>query len=90
MFLVGFPVELNNRVPATQARFPQLRVIERFCVKVFTNYLLSVLLERQYRHFRFSTFPFFCRNSWREGLTRGLAQGCSAKKRGVGTAFPGT
>jgi len=31
-FLVGSPVEINNRVPASQARFPQSRVIESFCV----------------------------------------------------------
>jgi len=33
MFSVGSPVEINNPVPASQARFPQFRVIERFCVE---------------------------------------------------------
>jgi len=33
MCLVGSPVEINNRVPANQARFPRLLVIERFCVE---------------------------------------------------------
>ena len=28
-FLVGLTVEINNPVPASQARFPQFRVIER-------------------------------------------------------------
>jgi len=32
-FLVGSPVKINNRVPVSQARFPQFRVIERFCVE---------------------------------------------------------
>jgi len=32
-FSVGSPVEINNRVPANQARFPQFRVSERFCVE---------------------------------------------------------
>jgi len=31
--LGGSPVEINNRVPASQARFPQFRGNERFCVK---------------------------------------------------------
>jgi len=33
MFLVGSPVEIYNPVPKSQARFPQFRVIESFCVK---------------------------------------------------------
>jgi len=32
-FLVASPVEINDRVPASQARFPQFSVIERFCVE---------------------------------------------------------
>jgi len=32
MFLVGFLVEINNRLPASQAQFPQFHVIECFCV----------------------------------------------------------
>jgi len=31
--LFGLPVEINNRVPAGQARFQQFRVTERFCVE---------------------------------------------------------
>jgi len=31
-FLGGSPVE-NSRAPASQARIPQFRVIERFCVE---------------------------------------------------------
>jgi len=34
-------------------------------------YLLTVLLERQYRHLRLSAFPFFPRNRRRWGLTGG-------------------
>jgi len=29
----GSPVEINNRVPASQVRFPQFHVIEHFCVE---------------------------------------------------------
>jgi len=29
-FSVGFPLEINNLVPAGQAQFPQFRVIELF------------------------------------------------------------
>jgi len=32
-FSVGSSVKINNRVPASQARFPQFRGIERFCVE---------------------------------------------------------
>jgi len=32
-FLIGSPVEINNRVPGSQAPFPQFRVIERFFVE---------------------------------------------------------
>jgi len=32
-FLFGLPDEVNNRYPASQARFPQFRVIESFCVE---------------------------------------------------------
>ena len=30
---VGLPVAVNNPVPASQVRFQQFRVIERFCVE---------------------------------------------------------
>jgi len=32
-FSSGLPVEINNPVPARQARFPKFHVIERFCVE---------------------------------------------------------
>jgi len=32
-FLAGSPVEINNCVPTSQARYPQFRVTERFCVE---------------------------------------------------------
>jgi len=32
-FSVGLPVEINIPVPASQVRFQQFRVIERFCVE---------------------------------------------------------
>ena len=32
-FSVGSPVEVKNRVPASQAQFQQFCVIERFCVE---------------------------------------------------------
>jgi len=32
-FLVGLPAKINNPVPASQARFEQFRVIERFWVE---------------------------------------------------------
>jgi len=28
-----FPAKINNLVPASQARFPQFRVIKRFCIE---------------------------------------------------------
>jgi len=33
MFSIDSPVEIKNPVPASQARFPQFRVIESFCIK---------------------------------------------------------
>jgi len=33
MFSVGSPVEINNRDPANQTRFPQFRINKRFCVE---------------------------------------------------------
>jgi len=32
-FPYGLPAKINNPVPASQARFEQFRVIERFCVE---------------------------------------------------------
>jgi len=32
-FLVGLPAKINNPLPASQIRFRQFRVIERFCVE---------------------------------------------------------
>jgi len=32
-FTVGLSMEIKNPAPASQARFPQLRVIECFCVE---------------------------------------------------------
>jgi len=32
-FSVGLPAKINNAVPASQVRFQQFRVIERFCVQ---------------------------------------------------------
>jgi len=32
-FSVGLPAKINKPVPASQARFQQLRIIERFCVE---------------------------------------------------------
>jgi len=33
MFLVDSPVEINNRVPASHARFAQFCIIELFCAE---------------------------------------------------------
>jgi len=82
-FSVGLPAKMNNHVPASPVRFQHFRVIERFRV-VSSNkrsdrvrhssndlaFLLTVLLERQYRHFRIfanrlNAFRFFPRNSGR-------------------------
>jgi len=32
-FLVGLPAKIDNPVPASQVRFQQFRVIERFCIE---------------------------------------------------------
>ena len=32
-FPVGLPAKINNPVPASQVRFEQFRVIERFCAE---------------------------------------------------------
>jgi len=36
-FPLGSPLEINNPVPASQAQFPQFRVIELFASKVATS-----------------------------------------------------
>ena len=76
LLLVGWVI-WNNK--------PLAIVIERFSVESsnkrsdrgsvqqgFTNYLLIVLSERQYHHFRLSAFPFFLSNSGRWGFASGL------------------
>jgi len=64
-FSVGLPAKINYPVPAShQVRFQPLRVIERFCVESSNlstmivghssndlEFLLTVHVERQYRHF---------------------------------------
>ena len=67
-FWVGLPVEMSNSVPASQVvlRFQLFRVIDRFCVEgrnkrsdheafivMISTFSLTVLSERQNRHFRF-------------------------------------
>jgi len=37
-FSTYFPVEIHNPVPASQVRFPQFRVSERFCVEGSNTY----------------------------------------------------
>jgi len=32
-FSVGLPAKINNPVPASQVRFQQFRIIERYCVE---------------------------------------------------------
>jgi len=82
--MVGSPVEINNRVSPSQAQFHNSVQVNVFASTIatgtvtvghskgFTNYLLTILLERRCRYFRLSTFPFFHRNSGRWGLTSGL------------------
>jgi len=82
-FLIDSPVEINNRVPASPARFPQYRVMNDFASKVakralivghskIYKLLLPVLVAFQYRHFRLSAFPFFPRNSGKCRLASAL------------------
>jgi len=64
-FSFRLPAKINNPVSASQVRFQQFPVIEQFCVEGSNKrsdrghsvndlgFLLTVYLERQYRHFRF-------------------------------------
>ena len=90
-FSVGSPLEINNPVHASQAQFPQVRVTELFASKVATSavitghssndleFLMTVLLERQCRHFRlsqidllFSTFSSYkCERGPRKWISLG-------------------
>jgi len=61
---VGLPAKINNPLPATQARFHQLRVINRFLSKAATSavivgnssndleFLLTLHWKRQCGHFQ--------------------------------------
>jgi len=58
-FLVGSPLEINNRVPTSQARFPQFRVTEvvnAFASKAATS---AVIMGHFRKDWRTIYWPYF-------------------------------
>jgi len=76
--------DVNNSVSlnAFTSKAATSAVIVMIC-----NFLLTVLLERQYRHFSslrkfINAFPLFPHNRKRRGLTSGLTYGLASAKSG--------
>jgi len=54
--LVGSPVAINNNVPASQTRFSQFCVIERFCVESMTS---AVIVGHSSKDLHIIHWPYF-------------------------------
>ena len=50
-FSVGFPVEIKNPDPASQARFPQRRSTERFFIEAATNVMIAGHFSKDFKKF---------------------------------------